>query len=624
MARARRSRAKLPAYIGEVDTLVGDYLEENSDTAPEDNLRAVLDLVNEYLEDVGVWVDLRRSTGARSYHSSGFPATLRAPLADDLAGKRADISATYAAKVGGHHVRAIPLTRGVVNVGLLGIVQEAPFAEHAIELLSRLESRLEPILYAPDEPLEPDAPDESDATELGGDDAPEAQPTATPPAEVDEREETEQAAAAPTATEKQEAKKPTVERHTLRSDVKQALDREGLDGVGDVLALLQTYTGSERAALVYLDGYYDASSLAHTRGVNAVFVADGDVTEPPVRSYLLDEGLGGNLIDYPGEVADSGHAMAALGIVDAPGDSPPHCESVTLEDRTRHPNATIGKLFLIGSDPLDASAADDVDSVAMQIEAKLSHYHSTKRDLSVSLPAEQAEFLIRRPDIAHWVFDSPRQVDIALVQGGIHDFADIVRRVGDPQATIGGARRWVDTMRELSTSHGGYFDDDAGDSATCMFGPPFYEAAAAALDKLDTVADIESFMDAVPPDAGRYAYGAVMFALAAIAAAGDSDLGGEPLAISVGIEVSAVTVGNLSRGAGSLTAIGDGVSHAARLQETASAGQVVIGPNCHEAIEAYRRNSLATDLPFEVASGGNVQLKGVDEPAAYYVVTARA
>ena len=131
-------------------------------------------------------------------------------------------------------------------------------------------------------------------------------------------------------------------------------------------------------------------------------------------------------------------------------------------------------------------------------------------------------------------------------------------------------------------------------------------------------------MQAVPPDAGRYAYGAVMFALDAIAAAGDSDLGGEPLAISVGIEVSAVTVGNLSRGSGSLTAIGDGVSHAARLQETAAAGQVAIGPNCHDAIESYRRNSLATDLPFEVAAGGNVQLKGVDEPAAYYVVTARA
>ncbi|MBT5537302.1 hypothetical protein HOK31_29845, partial [Candidatus Poribacteria bacterium] len=108
-----------------------------------------------------------------------------------------------------------------------------------------------------------------------------------------------------------------------------------------------------------------------------------------------------------------------------------------------------------------------------------------------------------------------------------------------------------------------------------------------------------------------------------IAAASDSDLGGEPLQISVGIEVSAVTVGNLSRGAGSLTAIGDGVSHAGRLQETAGPGQIAIGPNCHAAIESYRGASLATDLPFEMTSGGNVQLKDADEPAAYYVVTAR-
>ena len=52
-------------------------------------------------------------------------------------------------------------------------------------------------------------------------------------------------------------------------------------------------------------------------------------------------------------------------------------------------------------------------------------------------------------------------------------------------------------------------------------------------------------------------------------------------------------------------------------------GQVVIGPNCHDAIELYRAATLATDLPFEVSAGGNVQLKGADEPAPYYVVTAR-
>ena len=623
MARARRSRARVPSYIGEVDTLVGDYVAENVDGAPDDTLTGALDLVNEYLENVGVWVDLKRSTGARSYYSAGFPETLQSPLAADLAGKRGDITGVYTAEVAGSHVRAVPLERDGVNVGLLGMAQPAPFAESAVELLRRLEARLESILYAPDEPTsdEPAADVTTDAVDGAA-----AEPISEPPAEGtqdSDEAEAEDIAGTPAEDEKQEAKRPTVERHTLRSQVTEALDREGLDGIGDALALLQTYTSSERATVVYLDDYYEESSLPHSRGVNTVFVADGAVTDAPLRSYLLQEGLGGNLIEYSGEVGDSVHAMAALGIVGPPGEDAPHYDSVTLEDRTRHPNTTIGKLFLVGGEPLDPSEADVVDSVAMQIETKLAHYHSMKRELSVSLPADQAEFLIRRPAIGHWVFDSPRQVEIALVQGGIHDFADIVQRVGDPQATIGGARHWVDRMRSLTTSHGGYFDDDAGDSATCMFGPPFYEAAAAALDSVETVADMERFMDAVPPDAGRYAYGAVMFALEAIAAAGDSDLGGEPLQISVGIEVSAVTVGNLSRGAGSLTAIGDGVSHAARLQENAGPGQVAIGPNCHAAIESYRAASLATDLPFEMAAGGNVQLKGVDDPAAYYVVTAR-
>jgi class 3 adenylate cyclase len=607
----------VPAYIGEVDTLVGDYVDENADATPEDTLTGVLDLVNEYLEDVGVWVDLKRPTGARSYYSAGFPDALRPALTADLAGKRNDIAGVYAAEVAGSHVRAIPLERGGVSVGLLGIAQSGPFAAHAVELLKRLENRLDSVLYAQDEPSAGETSDESDApTEAA------AAGGAEPVTAAVDADRAQEIAEAPAAA-KQEAKKPTVERHTLRSEVTAALDREGLDGIGDALALLQTYTSSERATIVYLDDYYEESSLPHSRGVNTVFVAGGSVTDAPRRSYLLDEGLGGNLIDYAGEVGDSSQAMAALGIVDAPGDDAPHYDSVSLENRTRHPNTTIGKLFLIGGEPLDASEADVVDSVAMQIETKLAHYHSLKRELSVSLPAEQAEFLIRRPDIGHWVFDSPRQVEIALVQGGIHDFADIVQRVGDPQATIGGARAWVDQMRSLTTSHGGYFDDDAGDSATCMFGPPFYEAAAAALGTVESVEDIEEFMAAVPPDVGRYAYAAVMFALEAIAAAGDSDLGGEPLTISVGIEVSTVTVGNLSRGTGSLTAIGDGVSHAARLQETAGPGQVVVGPNCHDAIELYRAATLATDLPFEVSAGGNVQLKGADEPAPYYVVTAR-
>lgn len=618
MARARRPRARVPAYIAEVDTLVGDHVDENADATPEDTLTSVLDLVNEYLEDVGVWVDLKRATGARSYYSAGFPEPLQPALAADLAGKRNDIIDVYAAEVAGFHVRAIPLERDGVNVGLLGIAQSGPFAAHAVELLGRLEDRLESALYAQDEPPSTTSQDEA-AGPAEADDEGDVKDQREPAPVGEHTDEAEAPAAA-----KQEAKRPTVERHTLRSEVKEALDREGLDGIGDALALLQTYTSSDRATIVYLDDYYEDSSLPHSRGVNTVFVAGGSVADAPRRSYLLDEGLGGNLIDYSGEVGDSGHAMAALGIVEAPGDDAPHYDSVTLENRTRHPNTTIGKLFLIGGEPLDAAEADVVDSVAMQIETKLAHYHSLKRELSVSLPADQAEFLIRRPDIGHWVFDSPRQVEIALVQGGIHDFADVVQRVGDPQATIGGARRWVDQMRSLTTSHGGYFDDDSGDSATCMFGPPFYEAAAAALDKVETVADIEEFMAAVPPDAGRYAYSAVMFALDAIAAAGDSDLGGAPLRVSVGIEVSAVTVGNLSRGTGSLTAIGDGVSHAARLQEAAGPGQVVIGPNCRDAIELYRSASLATDLPFEVAAGGNAQLKGADEPVPYYVVTARA
>ena len=71
----------------------------------------------------------------------------------------------------------------------------------------------------------------------------------------------------------------------------------------------------------------------------------------------------------------------------------------------------------------------------------------------------------------------------------------------------------------------------------------------------------------------------------------------------------------------SLTAMGDGMNLASRLQGLAREGQIVIGPNCRRRLENYRRNNLATELPFTITEGGNAPLKGYDNPVFYYLVS---
>lgn len=328
------------------------------------------------------------------------------------------------------------------------------------------------------------------------------------------------------------------------------------------------------------------------------------------------------MIEYEGRVSDSRKAMRALGILDRAGEKPRCFHTVTLFNRTEEPYRPIGKIFLIGGPPIDDTDKTIMQSVAMQLDTKLMHHYETKRNLRRSLSEDQVEFFIQHPVIAKWFFETARNVEIAMVYTDIVGYTHITRRINDPSETIRVAKERILKEIELTARHGGYFDKDIGDCAVSLFGPPFYELSIDSLLEAKDTADLERLMEESPPNRERYAFQAVMYALESVEAIRNVEMGSSRLEISVGIEVKNVAIGDLNGNMGSLTAMGDGMNLAARLQGVANAGQIVIGPGCREKLEGYRKNNLAKSLPFQIEEGGVAELKGYDKPVEYFLVSS--
>lgn len=411
------------------------------------------------------------------------------------------------------------------------------------------------------------------------------------------------------------------EHHTVSVRSNELLDQDGTAGLGETLVLLQLLVRAPKAIMVYYDSPFFAERPPHERKVEVLFAEDGHLAPPPEKSFVLHEGLGGNLIEFDGDLRDSRKAMMAIGILDRADGEPREFYSVTLEDRTRHPHQSIGKLVLIGGPPLDQSDQDVVNSVGSQVDTKIVYYHRSKRNLLRSLHPDQVEFFVRRPEIANWFFETPRHEEIAMVFADLCGYTEITRRLADPVETIRVAKEWIIHQIKLTSRHGGLFDKDVGDCAVSLFGPPFYELTVESLLSIVDIDAIEQLMSSIPPDPERYAYQAVMYALDTVEAVRDFQMGENDLHVSIGIEVDRVAIGDLNGNLGSLTAMGDGMNLASRLQGLAREGQIVIGPNCRRRLENYRRNNLATELPFTITEGGNAPLKGYDNPVFYYLVS---
>ena len=418
-------------------------------------------------------------------------------------------------------------------------------------------------------------------------------------------------------------KNVATEHHTVIARTNELLDQDGMQGLGEAVILLQQLVRAPKAVIVFLNDPYEADVAAHDRRVVALFAEAGQLVPPNEKNAILHDGLGGNLVEYDGSIEESNKAMTALGIIDHPGAEPRPFICLPLKNRTRLPHVDIGKLLLIGSPPIDQTDQDVMQSIGMQLDTKIVHYHRTKRHLLRSLSEDQVEFFVKRPLIADWFFKNPRNEEIGMVFADLCGYTEITRQIGDPVETIRVAKEWILRQIELTAKHGGYFDKDIGDCAVSLFGPPFYELSVESLLSAPDEAALELLMSEIPPDPERYAYQSVMFALDTIEAVKDYRMAGRELNVSIGIEVGNVAIGDLNGRLGALTAMGDAMNLSARLQGLAKSGEIVIGPTCRKRLEGYRRNHLAPDLPFDIESGGEANLKGYDKLVPYYLVKSR-
>lgn len=568
----------------ELDRELNLFLDTDRRREVTELLQDAAEMVQKQMGTTGVWV---RFAGPRTFDgkvrqrssifSSGVPNDVRAEttsIADayrfenESAHRRFDEWPILERQINGSFLVGVPIftEQMKVYVGLLGVLVEVEPREFTVRLLKQLASRLDTVISF---------------------------------------------------------KNLAKEHHTVSVRSNELLDQDGTAGLGETLVLLQSLVRAPRAIMVYYDSPFFAERPPHERKVEVLFSEDGELAPPPEKSFVLHEGLGGNLIEFEGDLRDSHKAMMAVGILDRADGEPREFYSVTLEDRTRHPHQAIGRMVLIGGPQLDQSDQDVVNSVGSQVDTKIVHYHRSKRNLLRSLHPDQVEFFVRRPEIANWFFETPRHEEIAMVFADLCGYTEITRRLADPVETIRVAKDWIIHQIKLTSRHGGLFDKDVGDCAVSLFGPPFYELTVDSLLNIVNTDAIEQLMSTIPPDPERYAYQSVMYALDTVDSVREFQMGENDLHVSIGVEVDRVAIGDLNGNLGSLTAMGDGMNLAARLQGLAGEGQVVIGPNCRRRLEDYRRNNLATELPFTIVDEGEAPLKGYEQPVPYYLVSRK-
>ncbi len=173
-------------------------------------------------------------------------------------------------------------------------------------------------------------------------------------------------------------------------------------------------------------------------------------------------------------------------------------------------------------------------------------------------------------------------------------FADVVNSTGrgestDPETTRHRLARYFDAMKVALERHGGTVEKFIGDAVMAVFGiPTIHEddalrAVRAAQDMLTALEELN----------------------VELAAAGWS-----PIAVRVGINTGEVVTGDPSSGQTLVT--GDAVNVAARLEQAAGAGEILIGASTHQLARA---NVEADVLP-------PLELKGKAEPVAAYRLTS--
>jgi len=418
------------------------------------------------------------------------------------------------------------------------------------------------------------------------------------------------------------------ERHTVLSKVNKVLHKKGIKGIGKVLLLLIELTGMSKGAVVFIEDEAHSEVPSHESKIGFIYVQDKQIIHRERAIKKLNKRLGNSLINYDiNGIADSNTGMRILGILERDAVTgkesslPYHCKD--LVNRQADEPYNVGKLFLIGEREMDPTDLSLMEAAGLQIDTRITNYHEQKKALGRSLHPDQVDFFLTYPRIARWFFENPREETIAMVFADICGYTDLTRKLGDPRKTIEGARNWILKEKELTLKHGGFFDKEVGDCAVSLFGPPFCAISLDALKRVKSVEEIKELIRNNQSEAHVYAHQAVMYALESLEIVKTYSIGKHQLNISVGIEVGDVAIGDLTGDIGKLTAMGDSMNMAARLQELAKHGQIIIGPNCARLIQVYKKESYHSELPFDVEKAGQAHLKGYTELITYYRVTPK-
>jgi len=389
------------------------------------------------------------------------------------------------------------------------------------------------------------------------------------------------------------------ERHTVIGKVNKILHKKGIKGIGKVLLLMTELTGMSKGAVVFIEDEASSDIPIHESKVGFVYVHDGQIIHRESAIKKLNMRLGRALINYDIKgIADSNTGMRILGILernDKTGEEnrlPFHCKD--LVNRQADEPYNVGKLFLIGEREMDLTDLSLMEAAGLQIDTRITNYHEQKKALGRSLHPDQIDF-----------------------------YTDLTRKLGDPRKTIEGARNWILKEKELTLKHGGFFDKEVGDCAVSLFGPPFCAISLDALQRVQNIEEIKELIRNNQSEPHVYAYQAIMYALESLEIVKTYSIGKHQLNISVGVEVGDVAIGDLTGDIGKLTAMGDSMNLAARLQGFAKQGQIIIGPNCARLIRIYKKESYHSELPFDVAKSGQARLKGYTDKITYYQVTPK-
>lgn len=175
----------------------------------------------------------------------------------------------------------------------------------------------------------------------------------------------------------------------------------------------------------------------------------------------------------------------------------------------------------------------------------------------------------------HGVDDERRVVTVLFAD--LVGFTTLSERL-DPERVKNLVDGCFDQLAAEVTAFGGQVDKIVGDAMVALFGAPV----------------------AHEDDAERAVRAALR--MQATLATGSHDLG-EALQIRIGINTGEVLVGAM-RAAGSITAMGDVVNTASRLQSAARPGEVLVGRSTHGA----------TDQAIAYESHGLVDAKGLEKP----------